>query len=156
MGGIPRHSRPSVERIFRALQRDLQRLLPGVHVEHVGGTSVPGLLTKGDLDVQVRVDAENFASYSRILSDLYEPNKGGFWCKDGRSFKHQEGPIPIGLHLTVIGGSCDVQWKHRDALLQSPTLRRELNALKARTRDWSEEQYYQVKDVFFSKIAAVD
>ena len=32
--------------------------LPGVEIEHVGSTAIPGALTKGDLDLLVRVPAD--------------------------------------------------------------------------------------------------
>ena len=46
---------PLVDRAFQRHSREIRVLVPSATVEHVGATSVPGLLTKGDLDLLVRV-----------------------------------------------------------------------------------------------------
>lgn len=51
--------RGQAEVLFREVEARVRALLPGVSVEHVGSTSLPDGLTKGDLDVQVRVGADD-------------------------------------------------------------------------------------------------
>jgi len=46
---------PLVDRAFQRHSREIRVLVPSATVEHVGATAVPGLLTKGDLDLLVRV-----------------------------------------------------------------------------------------------------
>src|SRR5258708_1816260 len=45
--------------LFAKVDARVRSLLPSALVEHVGSTSLPDGLTKGDLDVQVRVRAED-------------------------------------------------------------------------------------------------
>ena len=40
--------------------RRIMRLLPYVDVHHVGSTAIPNALTKGDVDLNVRVPPSNF------------------------------------------------------------------------------------------------
>ena len=71
-----------VER-YRALARDLDRSLgPGWTIEHVGSTSVPGLLSKPVIDVAMRVpDGSRLELWVGVFHDLA-------WC----------GPMPTGDH----------------------------------------------------------
>ena len=41
-------------------------LIPVAEVEHVGSTSIPGALTKGDVDLLVRVHAGEFDAADRL------------------------------------------------------------------------------------------
>ena len=45
---------------FEKLMVELETLVPDADIHHVGSTAIPGSLTKGDLDVQVRVVASAF------------------------------------------------------------------------------------------------
>lgn len=52
----------------RAFERHAARIraaLPDAMVEHVGSTAVPGSITKGDVDLQVRIPAVRFAAAAR-------------------------------------------------------------------------------------------
>ncbi|MES5047191.1 GrpB family protein [Rhizobium nepotum] len=45
-------------------------------IEHVGATAVPGCLTKGDLDICIRVAATDFDAADRILARSFQRNPG--------------------------------------------------------------------------------
>jgi GrpB-like predicted nucleotidyltransferase (UPF0157 family) len=64
---------------YEAHLRRIQECLPGAEVRHVGGTSVPGLLTTGDVDVHVRVEPSAFSAARDVLSELYEPLYPDHW-----------------------------------------------------------------------------
>jgi GrpB-like predicted nucleotidyltransferase (UPF0157 family) len=53
---------PSAQRFFARIARVVSSILPTAEVEHVGATAVAGCLTKGDVDVLVRVMREDFPS----------------------------------------------------------------------------------------------
>jgi len=86
--------RTKAEALFARLEHRLRALLPTAAIEHVGSTSLPDGLTKGDLDVQVRVRAEDYADACRALASAYEDNPGGF-TDQGRSFKDDTTDPPI-------------------------------------------------------------
>ena len=56
--------------MFAEHERRIRELLPDADIHHRGGTSVPGVLTSGDVDVHVRVDRESFASALDGLSGV--------------------------------------------------------------------------------------
>lgn len=57
----------SAQRSFARIAADVSSILPAAEVEHVGATAVAGCLTKGDIDVLVRVTREDFPSAMSIL-----------------------------------------------------------------------------------------
>jgi GrpB-like predicted nucleotidyltransferase (UPF0157 family) len=145
------HFRARVQQRFKQLQRELQALIPGAKIEHVGSTAITGSLTKGDLDVQVRVAASDYADAKNRLCKLYAVNVGGFSGNDAISFDEPDGDPHVGIHLTVIGGSADVQWRFRDLLLGSESLRQEYDDLKRQFAGKSMAKYRDAKERFIER-----
>jgi GrpB-like predicted nucleotidyltransferase (UPF0157 family) len=54
----------------------------------------------------------------------------------------------LGVHLTVIGGTADVQCKFRDLLAASPHLRKQYDELKRRFEGGSMQKYRDAKAEF--------
>jgi len=55
------------QRSFARIASDVSSILPDAEIEHVGATAVLGCLTKGDLDVLVRVTPADFPLAVRAL-----------------------------------------------------------------------------------------
>jgi len=55
-----RELREQVKAAIAVLEVELESALPACEVEHIGATSVPGALTKGDVDVLVRVSPDRY------------------------------------------------------------------------------------------------
>ena len=140
--------RDSARRLFDDVVRKITQTLPQAEVHHVGSTAIPGALTKGDLDVQVRVTAADYEASRDRLAMLYAINKGGFVAADACSFEDYDTNPPHGVHLTVIGGSCDIQWRFRDALRASDELKQRYEALKRRFHGGSMSSYREAKEQF--------
>jgi GrpB-like predicted nucleotidyltransferase (UPF0157 family) len=144
--------REKIARTYDQLKLTLAALADGAEIHHVGSTAIPGSLTKGDLDVQIRVTEALFATVSSRLRALYTVNKGGFTGTDAISFEHKEGDVPVGIHLTVIDGSCDLQYRFRDRLLASPSLQTEYDDLKRRFEGKSMQAYRDAKEQFVLRV----
>jgi GrpB-like predicted nucleotidyltransferase (UPF0157 family) len=147
-----RDFREAVVRLFEEVQSQLLTLIPHADVQHVGSTAVPGSLTKGDLDVQVRVSESQYVAAREMLSKIYDVNVGGFASDDAISFEDHSSQPPLGVHLTVIGGSADIQWRFRDALVASPVLREQYDQLKRQFEGGSMERYRTAKAEFVSRV----
>lgn len=146
--------RDAVERLFTRLESELLTLAPGADVQHVGSTAIPGSLTKGDLDIQVRVSAGTYAAAKQRLETLYRTNTGGFAAADGVSFEAEESGRSVGIHLTVVGGSVDIQHRFRDRLNGSAALRDEYDGIKRRFHGRSMERYRDEKALFVARVLA--
>jgi GrpB-like predicted nucleotidyltransferase (UPF0157 family) len=65
------------EALYNRVYAALQAVLPGTAiVQHIGATSIPGCLTKGDLDIVVRVQAGDFDQVDAILEGMFARNTG--------------------------------------------------------------------------------
>ena len=52
--------RQKVERLFGEQKERIQILPPEADIQHIGSTAIPHSMTKGDLDIQVRISTERF------------------------------------------------------------------------------------------------
>jgi GrpB-like predicted nucleotidyltransferase (UPF0157 family) len=144
--------RAKIAQTYDHLRLTLEALVEGAEIHHVGSTAIPGSLTKGDLDIQIRITETLFESVSSRLRALYTVNEGGFVGTDAISFEHKERDVPVGIHLTVIDGSCDLQYRFRDRLLASASLQTEYDDLKRRFEGKSMRAYRDAKEQFVLRV----
>ena len=57
----------------------LTGLVPKAEFHHIGATAIPGSLTKGDVDVLLRVDARDFISSVATLQQYFAINQRENW-----------------------------------------------------------------------------
>ncbi|QUW23163.1 GrpB family protein [Sporosarcina sp. Marseille-Q4063] len=141
-----------VEKTFTSHRDLIQELIPRADVQHVGSTAIPNSLTKGDLDIQVRVSKIQFIQAVESLSSVYESNDESIKTSEFRAFKDDTGIPPLGIQLTIIGSEFDFFWKFRDILLQNDQYRTEYDELKRKFEGKCMEAYRGAKNDFFSKI----
>ena len=124
--------------------------LPDVEIRHTGGTSAPGLLSSGDVDVHVRTSESTFEQARDVLSELYEPNHLDAWHPEGAFFVAPGTKPPVEVALTVIGSLDDLH--HGEAWLriaESPDLIQRYNAMKLAHGGGPEDEYQAAKRAFF-------
>ncbi len=140
--------RGRVAGVFARRRAELEALLPGARVEHVGSTAVPGSLTKGDLDICVIVRGEEFEWASRVLAARFEIHQPENWSATLASFTApSEDGIDVGVQL-VPAGSADelhfVGW--RDRLRADADLRALYDELKRRHQADGIDAYRAAKE----------
>lgn len=132
----------------------IEKLLPEADVQHVGSTAIPNSITKGDLDIQVRVDTNIFSNAVKELAKLYELNEGSVKTETFRAFKDDSTVPPVGVQLTVINSEFDFFWKFREILLMNDNYRKEYDNLKRNFEGKEMEDYREAKNKFFEKVMA--
>lgn len=120
--------------IFEAEALTLQRALniPISNIQHVGSTSIPGMVAKPILDIAILVDSLNVVNNWIVVLE-----KNGYWYKglesdmpDRRFFaKGPESSRTVYLHV-VNQKEYDSLLKFRDTLRSSPELVKEYSELK--------------------------
>lgn len=125
---------------------------------HTGATSVPAALTRGDLDIHVRVSAAEFSGARDALARVYACYRTAMWTPDFAAFVDPEASIPTGVALTAQGGEHDhrfvLAWER---LRREPQLVEEYNALKLRyERSRDVGSYEAAKSCFFTALLAAD
>lgn len=113
-----------------------------------GGSSLPGLVTKGDIDLHLRVVAADFDDAVERLSEVADAAHPDIWTDSFATFERSHAPI-VGVAVTVVGSEHDVRftsgWAH---LAAHPDAREEYNALKRRV------DYEGEKSRFFDTLSA--
>ena len=140
------------DRVFENQKEIILGKLPFAQVEHIGSTAIPGSLTKGDLDVNVRVEKDRFSEAVDALKQLYDINQPDNWEDDFASFKTDKLEIDFGVQLTVLHSRSDVFAKKRDALINNSVLVKKLNEIKRKYNWMSMDEYRKGKANFFESI----
>jgi GrpB-like predicted nucleotidyltransferase (UPF0157 family) len=109
--------------------RLLQAALPGVVIEHVGSTAVPGCEGKGILDLMLLVPVGHLNEVCAIVDDMgFQHQSGGIKHPDNRpmregSFRFGDSVFRLHLHLIPVGSAeADMLRKFRDRLTANPEL----------------------------------
>jgi uncharacterized protein len=140
------------ERAFALHRTVILSLVPAVDVQHVGGTSTPGVRTKGDLDIQVRVPPERFAEADRALATRYTRHPLNERTPAFSSFEDLSGIVPVGVQLSAIGGPTDFFVQAREALRLSSEAAARYDRLKASFEGRSMDEYRKAKELFFNEL----
>ena len=124
---------PDRQQSFHVIAGVLSALLPWAEIEHVGSTAVPGCLTKGDLDVLVRVYRADFQRSARILDDLLVSSTRNETTDDYAEFDCSLDGVSASVQLAVAGSTLDDHFHRLKMILKSnPDALDQYNSLKAR------------------------
>jgi GrpB-like predicted nucleotidyltransferase (UPF0157 family) len=138
----------AAEAMVDAFELVARRLLPDAEVHHIGATALPTGLTKGDVDVNIRTDAEAFARAVDVLRRHYEPAQEHNWTPTYASFKADSYPLPLGIQVTVIGSPDDFLLALRDVMRTRPATLDEYTECKRRAAALGPDAYWKAKDTF--------
>ena len=129
------------------------RGVPG-EVAWVGGSSVPGALTHGDVDLHLRVPPEVFDEVVAALRAVHPVVHPGIWCATLATFA-VDAPLPAGLAVTPVGSEHDVRFTRTWALLRSdPALLAAYNRMKVETQALPANTYEARKSAFVDDLLA--
>jgi len=148
-------ARVAAERLFASVRETLAELLPPTaDIRHVGATAVPGCLTKGDLDIVVRVPANDFAAADAVLASRFARNGGSIRTDTFSAFEDGSSQPHLGVQLAVIDGPFDDFHRFTEALRKRPELVEAYNALK-RAHDGADMARYRAAKAAFVERALV-
>lgn len=146
----PEVYQPRAERIYRELRSKILAVIPAADIQHVGSSAVPGVLSKGDVDIYVGVAPAQFADAIGALESL------GFDVKMGslrtQSLCPFEGQRDVGVQLVAKGSEFEFFITFRDLLLADEGLRAEYNALKRASTGLDPERYRAAKSAFIERV----
>ncbi len=135
----------------RAFERHAARIrveLPDALVEHVGSTAIRGAMTKGDVDLQVRIPTARFAAAEEALARMYRRNDGSTRTDSFAAFE-EKGDPDVGVQLTAIGGPFDFFVDLRDRLRRDAASFEAYQALKASHDGTPMKGWRMAKERFF-------
>ena len=117
-----------------------------------GGSSVPGALTRGDVDLHLRVPPESFETAVELIRRDHVVAHPEIWCATLATFE-VSAPIPAGLAVTPVGSEHDVRfvrsWRR---LREDPLLLAEYNDVKRAGESLRPDEYEERKSLFFTRL----
>lgn len=141
------------KKVFNEQKDKIIRVLPYADVQHIGGTSIPNSITKGDLDLVIRVPKNKFKQAIKELTRMYQINQPDIWNDLYASFKDKNNlDIDVDAQLVVMNSKSDDFVKTRDLLRERPELLEELNSLKIKYEGKNMTDYRKSKEKFYQKI----
>jgi GrpB-like predicted nucleotidyltransferase (UPF0157 family) len=146
---------PEVNRVVSRLSDRLRSLVPDAEFHHIGATAIAGALTKGDVDVLLRVSAQRFQATVDVLSAHFAIKQPSNWTAEFASFGDDAGyQLPVGIQVKVKDSDSDFLLYLRDYFRSRPAALREYNQLKVAHANEGREGYWRAKDGFLAGILA--
>jgi len=142
------------EGIVAAFERDYGHLLAQHEVHHIGATSLPFGHTKGDVDVNVRVERAQFQGVVSALSTRLAVAQPENWTPVFASFSADGYSLPLGVQVTVIGSDADFLLPLRDRLRADAAALRRYDDVKVAAAAGGAEAYWQEKDRLLRELLA--
>ncbi len=144
------------QRSFRVVAKILLARLPYAEIEHVGSTAIPGCLTKGDLDVLVRVSGPDFERAALTLDGMpLAPSTRNERTAEYAEYDYSDGGISAAVQLAVAGSHLDDCFHGLKALLKSnPAALTAYNSLKAAHNGGGMATYREEKEPLIESLVA--
>ena len=145
-----RELREQVEAAIAVLEVEVESVLPACEVVHIGATAVPGGLTKGDVDVLVRVPPDRYEAAVNALRNAYDVNQPENWTDDFASFDAgRREALPCGVQLVRAGSPNDRLLTEMPRRLRAdPDLLERYNDLKREHEGADRDAYWEAKARF--------
>jgi GrpB-like predicted nucleotidyltransferase (UPF0157 family) len=149
----PALARAAANDLFDRMAVVLRRLLPAsADILHVGATAVPGCLTKGDLDIVVRVEAVDFGAADMALAAHFARNTGSSRTDTFCAFEDDGATPHLGIQLTAQGAPSDFFHTFSEALKSDADLLARYNALKQQYDGHPMHVYRAAKSSFIEQV----
>ncbi|MFB3947610.1 GrpB family protein [Aeromonas veronii bv. sobria] len=126
----------------------IKNLLPNARVEHIGASSIPLAISKGDLDIFVGVDSSDFEKAIQSLMTLGFREKKDTLRTTELCMLESNKNDNVALQVVVNGSEFEFFLSFRDKLLTNKSLANMYNELKLSCEGLSEEEYRIKKSTF--------
>jgi len=146
---------PLVQSIYQRLFARIWLLLPDAELHHIGATAVPGALTKGDIDILLRILPSDFPAVVVALKQHFQIKQPANWTPEFASFGDDTTyALPVGIQVVVKDSSADFLLFLRDYFVENSAALTEYNRLKTAHCKDGQEAYWNAKNEFLSRILA--
>lgn len=135
-----------VNEIFKDLESELSQHLVNVRIIHIGASSIPGAVSKGDLDVFVGVDKKDFESSLITIKNLgYVEKEGTLRTPQLCMLITEKYNHDVAIQLVENGSEFEDFLKFKKILSAKPSLVEEYNELKRSSSHLNEDEYRSKK-----------
>lgn len=139
--------------LFNRLSSLIRQVLPAARIEHIGSSAIEGAVSKGDLDIFIGVEPEEFQDTIVSIESLgFQIKTESFKNESLCPFESDDYPLPVGLQLVVNRSEFEIFLVFRDRMNAGADLRSSYNQLKHQACDLNEDEYRRVKSKFIENV----
>ena len=144
---------PQAHEVFAEVASQVRCLLPLARIEHIGASSIPGAVSKGDLDICVVVAQEEHISTVRALQTAgYAIKEGTLRTAELCMLVSPRSDLDTALQVVTAGSRFEFFMQFRDALRADPALVERYNQLKTDFASAGEDRYREEKARFIEAV----
>lgn len=142
-----------VEVLFTKLSQELRLVLPDARIEHIGSSSIPESISKGDLDVFVGVDQVNFNdALEKIKKIGFVEKEGTFRSNVLCMLVTTKYDHDVAVQIVSNGSEFEDFLRFRNILRSSSDLVKEYNEVKLLAENLDENEYRKSKNDFITHV----
>ncbi|MHC6529477.1 GrpB family protein [Vibrio proteolyticus] len=142
----------SCENLYRKYELEIAALLPDAFIEHIGASSIPNAVSKGDLDILVGVNGKELENAVKLLSTLGFNEKSDTLRTPELCMLENSSCEDVAFQVVANGSEFDFFVGFRDKLRESPELVQRYNKLKMSCTGLSHEEYRRKKSAFIERV----
>lgn len=143
----------SASAVFDEVAQDIAQSLPHARVEHVGASSIPGAISKGDLDICVVVPAASHDSaVAALVAAGYAVKQDTLRTPALCMLLSSRSDWDVALQVVAEGSEFEFFMRFRDALRASPALVEQYNQIKRDAATLGGERYRDDKARFIQAV----
>ncbi|MCL4115388.1 GrpB family protein [Vibrio lentus] len=141
--------------LFVRYERNIKKLTPNARVEHVGASSIPSAVSKGDLDIFVGVELGELEDVIGRLTTLGFNEKLDTLRTPDLCMLESTSGDDVALQVVANGSEFECFLRFRDKLCANPALVQQYNTLKMSCEGWPKEEYREKKSDFIEHVLAL-
>ncbi|MFA0540266.1 GrpB family protein [Vibrio sp. 10N.222.52.B7] len=138
--------------LFVRYEREIKKLIPNARIEHVGASSIPSAVSKGDLDIFVGVDLGELEDVIERLTTLGFNEKLDTLRTPELCMLESTSSDDVALQVVANSSEFECFLRFRDKLRANPALVKQYNTLKMSCEGWSQEKYREKKADFIEYV----
>ena len=138
--------------LFEYYQTQISTVLPYAKIEHIGASSIPHAISKGDLDIYIAVSQSEFNNAIQKLWTLNFREKLETLRTNQLCMLESQNGDDVAFQLIVKGSEFESFITFRGQLRQSPELIKNYNDLKRRCEYLDMADYRTEKNRFISDV----
>ncbi|MFA0001613.1 hypothetical protein BCT31_10160 [Vibrio lentus] len=141
--------------MFARYERDIKKLIPSARVEHVGASSIPSAVSKGDLDIFVGIEFNELEDATELLTTLGFKEKFDTLRTPELCMLESTSSDDVALQVVANGSEFECFLAFRDKLRANPALVEQYNTLKMSCEGWPQDEYREKKSTFIEHVLAL-
>jgi len=140
------------ERLFNLYSQRIKSVLPGTQIEHIGASSIPQCVSKGDLDIYVAVDSTQHQMSIALIEKIGFNIKQDTLRTQNLCMLESDNNDDVAIQLVAKNSEFEFFLTFRDKLLKDPNLVESYNQMKLSCVGMTQEKYREIKSKFIKAV----